>query len=196
MVYNAARLEGAARGLPEDGLVAVTWAGAALATSFVGLRCYARINEFQRLFPDDCWVISGLVVLLVNATLQTLQAHSLYYIVYSGAGLAPAGQELLDQGNVYVRYEIAIIGLFWTVTWCVKASFLALYWRLFDGSPDYRRLWWPVSVFTALAYVGCWFASVWTCHPPSTYFDFGKRISDQPCLSGSYALYRAMRKTY
>ena len=54
-----------------------------------------------------------------------------------------------------------IIGLFWTIVWSVKASFLALYYRLFDGLPHYLRIWWFVAVFTALAYVGCWIASVW-----------------------------------
>jgi hypothetical protein len=76
-------------------------------------------------------------------------------------------------GNIYVRYEFPIIGLMWTVLWCVKASLLALFWRLFDGLPQYRRMWWVVVVFVALSYVGCWIASAWTCHPPSTYFDFG-----------------------
>jgi hypothetical protein len=114
-----------------------------------------------------------LFFLLTQAILQTLQNHSLYYLIYASAGEVPAGKALLDQGNIYVRYQFVIIVLFWTVTWSVKYSFLALYYRLFNGLAIYRKIWWAVVIFAAMTYVGCWIASVWTCHPPSTYFDFG-----------------------
>ena len=175
---NAAELSGAAKGLPEHGLIAVAWAGFGLAAFFVAFRMYARITEAHKLFTDDYWMLTALLFLVINAILQTLQTPSLYYLVYVSVGRVPAGQALLDEGNIYVRYEFVVIAFFWTVTWCVKASFLALYWRLFDGLPGYRKIWWGVVVFTALAYVGCWIASVWTCHPPSTYFDFGKLIRE------------------
>ena len=113
------------------------------------------------------------VFLVCNGILQILQAHSLYYLVDAAAGRVSQGAELLVQGNIYVRYEFVIIAFFWTITWCVKASFLALYYRLFDGLPAYRRLWYGAVVFTVLGYIGCWMASVFTCHPPSTYFEFG-----------------------
>lgn len=171
---NQARLEGAARGLPPGGLIAVGWSGVALSCFFVGLRCYARLSESRRLFVDDYWMLAALLCLTTNAVLQTLQTHSLYYLIKASAGIVPAGEALLAEGNIYVRYEFVIIGLFWTVTWCVKGAFLSLYWRLFEGLPAYRKMWVVVVVFTVLSYVGCWIASAWTCHPPSTYFHFGK----------------------
>lgn len=173
-VPNQAKLQGAAKGLPSHGLIAVTWSGFALASAFVALRVYARISENRRLFTDDFWILAALGFLLVNAVLQTLQANSLYYLVFASAGRVPAGETLLAQGNLYVRYEFVVIALFWTVCWCVKASFLSLYWRLFDGLPTYRKMWWAVVLFAAGSYVGCWIASAWTCHPPSIYFDFGR----------------------
>ena len=111
--------------------------------------------------------------------------------VWTSIGKVPAGQPLLDNGNKYVHYEFVIIGLFWTILWCVKASFLALYYRLFDGLPKYRKAWWAVVIFTVGAYIGCWvsfrsyhttraqidtsqISSVWTCHPPANYFHFGQ----------------------
>ncbi|KIX06814.1 uncharacterized protein Z518_04790 [Rhinocladiella mackenziei CBS 650.93] len=170
----SARLTGAARGLSEGGLKAVAWAGVATAASFLSLRLFSRFREARRLFADDYWMVASFIVLTVNAVLQTLQTESLYYILYVSVGRIAAGEELITQGNIYVRYEFAIIGLMWTVLWCVKASFLALFWRLFEGLPPYKRLWWVVAVFSALAYAGCWIASAWTCHPPSTYFQFGQ----------------------
>ena len=192
MAENAAELAGAAQGLPPGGLIAVAWVGFAVAAMLVGLRLYARIVETRKLHSDDFWMLAALTFLLSNAILQTLQTDSLYYLVYVGAGRVPAGQPLLNNGNTYVRYEFAVIGIFWTVCWCVKASFLALYYRLFDGLPMYRKVWWCVAIFTALAYAGCWIASAWvrhnlpeatgirandlsqTCHPPSLYFTFGE----------------------
>lgn len=171
---NQARLEGAARGLTSDGLITVVWCGFALACSFVILRCYVRLTESRRLFSDDYWLLTALFLLAINGVLQTLQTPSLYYLIYASSGEVAAGKALIDEGNIYVRYQFVIIVLFWTITWSVKCSFLALYYRLFTGLAIYRKIWWAVVVFSALAYVGCWITSVWTCHPPSTYFDFGK----------------------
>ena len=168
-----APLNGAARHLDSAGLIAIAWAGAGVAALFVTLRCLARYAELRRLHVDDYWMILALVILTVNAVLSTLQSPSLYYLENVGVGNVPTGAPLLREGNIYVKYEFVIIGLFWTVLWCVKASFLALFYRLFDGLPGYRRWWWAVVVFASLAYVGCWIASVYTCHPPSTYFHFG-----------------------
>lgn len=170
---NQARLEGAARGLTPEALVTVTWSGFALAAGFVLLRCYVRLSESRRLYSDDYWLIAALTFLTTHAVLQTLQTPSLYYLIYAGSGEKPGGQALMDQGNIYVRYQFVIIALFWTITWSVKYCFLALYYRLFNGLAIYRRIWWAVAVFVALSYVGCWMLSVYTCHPPSTYFDFG-----------------------
>lgn len=152
----SARLTGASAGLSQAGLKAVAWVGVGVAAVLVGLRLYARLREARRFFTDDYWMIAALVVLTVNAILQTLQTESLYYILYVSVGRLPVDEELVRQGNTYVRYEFAIIGLMWTILWCVKASFLALFWRLFDGLPSYRRLWWMVVVFSFFAYVGCW----------------------------------------
>ena len=168
------QLVGAARHLNQGGLIAIAWAGVGLASVFVTARCLARYSELKRLHTDDYWMVTALFVLIVNAVLQTLQAPSLYYLVDVESGKVPPGEALIVQGNVYVRYEFTIIALFWTVLWCVKASFLSLFYRLFDGLPKYRRWWWAVVIFCALTYVGDWVASAYTCHPPSTYFQFGE----------------------
>jgi len=171
---NAARLEGAARGLTPTGLIAVAWSGWVLAATFVGLRCFVRITETRRLHTDDYWILVAFVLLTVNAILQTLQTPSLYYLIYASAGRVSLGEEMVVQGMRYTYFEFVIISLFWTITWSVKSSFLAMYWRLFDGLPNYRKVWIAVVVFAVGSYIGCWIASVWTCHPPSTYFKFGE----------------------
>ena len=181
---NEAELTGAARHLPEHGLIAIAWAGCGTAFVFLALRCYARWREAARLFFDDYWMMLAFTFLFCNAILQTLQAHSLYYLIDISAGRIAVGPELLVQGNIYVRYEFVIIAFFWSVTWSVKGSFLALYYRLFDGLPQYRRMWYVAVVFSICAYIGCWMASVWTCHPPSTYFQFGNDCPSPDNITG------------
>lgn len=178
---NEARLQGAARGLSPEGLIAVAWTGVGLATCFVLLRCYVRRTESRRLFSDDYWLLAAFTFLVTNAILQTLQTPSLYYLIRASSGQVPGGQALIDNGTIYVRYQFVLILLFWTITWSVKYSFLALYYRLFAGLAIYRTLWWAVVIFAALSYVGCWIGSIWTCHPPSTYFQFGTSISPPTC---------------
>lgn len=167
---------GIAKGLPEGGLIAVAWVGVALAGCFVVARTTIRFYTLSRLQIDDYWVYFAWAILCINALLTTLQAPHLYYVARAIAGLVPPDEKLLYHGNKYVRYEFPSIGLFWTVLWSVKASFLTLFWKLFEGLRGYKRWWWGVLVFTALTYVGCWIASGLNCHPPNLYFKFG-----EPC---------------
>ena len=165
-------------------------------------------------------------MLCVNALLQTIQTPYVYHVVRVRAGVEVAGDGFFGNGNAYLRYELAIMGLFWSILWSVcicfresisllwffrvetrhcqssrrcqipdldgiwyillhqimltfknlqvKASFLAFYWRLFDGLPRYRKWWTAVAVFAAASYVGCWIAIALTCHPASLHFNIGR----------------------
>lgn len=155
--------------LSVNGLIAVTWAGAGLGILFTSARIAIRIVYVKRLLADDYFMLLALALLITNAILQTLQAPHLYYMV-----LNMTGPDIVHHGLHYTYYEFAIIGVFWSVLWSVKGSFLALFWMISNGLPHYRRVWWATAVFAALTYIGCWIASVCTCHPPSNYFKFGR----------------------
>jgi hypothetical protein len=160
--------------LPQSGLIAITWAGAGLAGLFVAARTTIRIFKIEQLRTDDYLIYAAFIVLLINAVLQTLQTPSAYTVAQAEEGLIPFDDNLVDQGDMYMKYEFTIIGLFWTVLWLVKASFLAFFYPLFEGLIVYRRIWWGISIFSFLAFASCWISSVNTCHPVSTYFLFGK----------------------
>ncbi|KAJ5531710.1 hypothetical protein N7527_005103 [Penicillium freii] len=163
--------QGVVTKLSVNGLIAVTWVGAGLGILFTSARIAIRIVYVKRLLADDYFMLLALALLVMNAILQTLQAPHLYYVV-----LNMAGPDIVHHGLHYTYYEFAIIGIFWSVLWSVKASFLALFWIISNGLPRYRRVWWATTVFAALAYMGCWIASVCTCHPSSNYFKFGTRF--------------------
>ncbi|KAL4899837.1 hypothetical protein BDW74DRAFT_183325 [Aspergillus multicolor] len=164
---------GVATHLSEDSLVVITWVGAGLGVIFTVLRLAIRLSVMGRLLPDDYFILLALSFLIANAVLQTLQAPHLYYITFT-----PTGTDIVHHALMYTRYMFAIIGIFWSVLWSVKAAFLALFWAMTDHLPHYRRWWWAIVVFASGAYAGCWFASAWTCHPPSTYFQFAKCTKD------------------
>ncbi|KAL4971700.1 hypothetical protein BDW66DRAFT_155416 [Aspergillus desertorum] len=155
--------------LSEGGLVAVTWIGAGLGLLFTGFRLAIRLTRLKRLLADDYSILAALFFLISNAILQTLQAPHLYYMVQT-----PQDGDIVHHSVMYVHYEFVIIGLFWTILWSVKASFLMVFWTTTDHLPLYRRWWWAIVVFSFLAYVGCWLASALNCHPPSAYFKFGQ----------------------
>lgn len=160
--------KGVATQLPIQGFIGVIWAGAALGIVFTAIRIAIRLKLAKRLMIDDYLVLLALAFFVINAILQTLQAPHLYYMI-----LDVTGPDIVYHGEHYTYYEFAIIGIFWSVLWAVKASFLSLFWMMSEGLPIYRRLWWGITIFTVLAYCGCWFASAFNCHPASDYFKFG-----------------------
>ncbi|KAL4973675.1 hypothetical protein BDW66DRAFT_153628 [Aspergillus desertorum] len=162
---------GVATRLSEGNLVVITWVGAGLGTLFTVLRVAIRLTRMRRLLSDDYFILLSLSFLITNAVLQTLQIPHLYYII-----LSPTGSDIVPHALEYVHYMFAIIGLFWSVLWSVKAAFLALFWTMTNNLPHYRRWWAGIVIFTFGSYAGCWFASAFTCHPPSTYFKFAQCV--------------------
>ncbi|KAJ5362755.1 hypothetical protein N7541_003599 [Penicillium brevicompactum] len=158
--------------LPQNGLIGIAWGGAILGIIFTSARIAVRIRYMKRLLADDYFMLFALVLLIANAILHTLETPHLYYLA-----LNPTGIDIEHHVLHYLCYEFAISGIFWTILWSVKGSFLALFWMISDGLPVYRRAWWGVVVFACLAYVGCWVVLVNTCHPPASYFRYGPVMS-------------------
>ncbi|KAL4814518.1 hypothetical protein BDW67DRAFT_186715 [Aspergillus spinulosporus] len=162
---------GVATRLSEGDLIVITWVGAGLGALFTVLRVAIRLTRMRRLLPDDYFILLAFSFLITNAILQTIQMPHLYYII-----LHPTGSDIAPHALKYVHYMFAIIGLFWSVLWSVKAAFLALFWAMTNNLPHYRRWWLGIVIFTFGSYAGCWFASAFTCHPPSTYFKFAQCV--------------------
>ncbi|KAI9753686.1 MAG: hypothetical protein M4579_005038 [Chaenotheca gracillima] len=168
-----AKVHGVAGTLPPGGLIALGWAGVIVSAFFVAGRTWLRVTRVDRLHVSDYLVFAAFGVLVVNAILNSLLTDPLYYMMRAGAGLVPADERLMLEGNRYVRFEFASIGLFWTILWLVKFSYLFLFRRLHKGLPSYQKIWTAIGIFMVGAYIGCWVASIMDCHPPSAYFHFG-----------------------
>lgn len=171
--------------LSPAGFNAIIWTTVAITAIFVGGRFWVRLTRAGRLAWDDWLILAAWTFLMLNGILQTCQMPDIVNLIVNsrrqayfakiGVEMTIAGKyELFLRGNRFLKYEFTIIGFFWTVLWLVKASFLAFFYTLFEGLPKYRKAWWAVVVFSFLAYVGCWVASINNCHPPKNYFTLGK----------------------
>lgn len=182
--------------LHPDGFTAIIWTSVGVCAIFLAGRLYVRLTRAHRLGWDDAWMIAAWTFLMLNAVLQTVQMPDIVSLIINSNRLRVYAMNMLEmtpegsmeffiRGTRFMKYEFTIIGFFWTILWCVKASFLAFFYTLFEGLPKYRRAWWGIVVLTFLTYVGCWVASVSNCHPPSNYFTLGacNKPEDQAATS-------------
>ncbi|KAF5562306.1 hypothetical protein FPHYL_5738 [Fusarium phyllophilum] len=166
-----APLTGAARSVNRQGLVIIVWICFTIATLFVSLRLFVRWQQNRRFLADDYWITWAWLCTLTMAILQTEQMDSLWYMTYLQAGrVAYDAKELEFQRSQITRWQFPVIKMFWIILWSVKASFLALFYRLVQPFPVIRRCWYGVSVFAASALIVCIICSALTCSPPSNYF--------------------------
>lgn len=174
-----APLVGAASNINQTGLLAIIWTTFAVASLFVTLRLTVRWRQNRSFLADDYWIIWAWACLLTMAILQTQQMDALWYMTYLGAGrLPPIPEEIMAHKYQLTRWQFPIIKLFWVVLWSVKASFMAVFYRLVQPFPVLRKLWYAVAVITVLAFIGCVVSSALTCSPPSDYF-YGKCCPSQ-----------------
>jgi hypothetical protein len=166
-----APLFGAARNVDRYGLVVIIWVCFTIATLFVSLRLFVRWQQNRRFLADDCWIFFAWLCTLTMAILQTEQMDALWYMTHLQAGRIEFDpEEMLSQRYQLTKWQFPIIKMFWIVLWSVKASFLAIFFRLVQPFPIIRRLWYFVVFFAASALIVCIVCSALTCNTPSDYF--------------------------
>ncbi|KAK0741504.1 hypothetical protein B0T18DRAFT_330867 [Schizothecium vesticola] len=176
--------------LPHDSLLALIWTCFGVAFLMVVARTVTRLRYTQRrLTFEDYWIFLALASLLTLCILETIQLQSLFHITAVLTGAIPLSQELITFTEDYLRYEFAIIVLFWTVLWCVKASFLSLYFKLFRELIHYRHVWYFLSVFTLLAYAGCLITLSLSCGHISNFFKFGQCAKKEYIWASNLSVY-------
>ncbi|KAK5655194.1 hypothetical protein OQA88_6093 [Cercophora sp. LCS_1] len=176
--------------LPNRSLKALVWTCFGVAALLVAVRTITRLRyTVRRLTAEDYWVFLALASLLTLCILETIQLPSLYYITAVLAGNIPLSIELMTYTEDYLKYEFAIIILFWTVLWSVKASFLALYYKLFRELVLYRRVWYFLATFTFLAYAGCILTLCFSCGHISNFFKFGQCARPEYIWASNFSVY-------
>lgn len=75
--------------------------------------------------------------------------------------------------NVDLRINTANNFLFFSTIYTVKASFLALYWQIFEVSMRFRIAWILVSIYTAASFLASFLSVFWECVSPKHFLDAG-----------------------
>jgi len=176
--------------LPHRSLLALIWTCFGVAALLVGLRTITRLKfTVRRLTAEDYCMFAALAALLTLCVLETIQLPSLYHITAVLTGSIPLSLELITNTEDYLRLEFAIIILFWTVLWCVKASFLALYFKLFRELALYRRVWYLLASFTILAYGGCVITLCVSCGEITNFFKFNQCAKPEYIWASNLSVY-------
>jgi hypothetical protein len=138
----------------------------------VATRLVVRWHQNRKFLIDDYWIVLALLSLLTLCILQTIQNPVLWRGAewLAGTLIPQSAEELVYTQTELVRWTLPIVTVFWTVLWSVKASFLALFYRLVKPNVVLRRCWYAIAIFVGLSYVGLGVSTPFVCDPPSDYF--------------------------
>lgn len=135
--------------------IGVLWGATGLSFLFVLARTLARIYAFRHLWLDDAFAIGAWLMLLVQAITWMTQVDSMYLLFQLDAGKLMPTPEILKRLAQLERAECAILILFYTSLWAIKASFL-IFFRRIGGTDRSWLIWfWCVVGFVAATYFVC-----------------------------------------
>ncbi|EFQ97077.1 hypothetical protein MGYG_00120 [Nannizzia gypsea CBS 118893] len=143
-----------ARKIGRTELLASLWVGFGLATVLLASRFAIRLRLHRRLFWDD--VLAGLayISLLGHNILATIAVPTVYLLLHlyeNNQGLLMPG--LLEKFDMMTKLVFASNFCFRCCIYLVKASLLALLWRLFRSLPAFRRVWWAITIVTIMGFL-------------------------------------------
>ncbi|KAF3490802.1 uncharacterized protein GIQ15_00319 [Arthroderma uncinatum] len=143
-----------ARKIGRTELLVSIWTGFGIATLLLASRFAIRMRLHRRLFWDD--ILAGLayLFLLGHNILATLSAPTVYLLLHlyeNNQGLLMPG--VLRDIDHLAKLVFASNFLFRFCIYSVKASLLALLWRLFRSLPAFRRAWWVIAGVAVIGFL-------------------------------------------
>ncbi|KAF2638105.1 hypothetical protein P280DRAFT_91111 [Massarina eburnea CBS 473.64] len=158
--------------IPVEGLNAVAWIFTTLALLLTLGRFHIHWRKNRHFGWDDYFNGLALIFLLgFTITYQLfvpIEYNAELYALGLG-GKRPTHQDVaLDR-----KLNVANIVLFFCTIYAVKASFLALYWQMFEVSTKFRIAWILVSVYTVVSFLASFLAIFWNCGSPEHFLEDG-----------------------
>ncbi|KAJ5827337.1 hypothetical protein N7447_004100 [Penicillium robsamsonii] len=139
--------------VPESVFLVVLWTLTGVSLIFVVFRIYAQVASFRRLFLDDFLVVFAWAIMLTAAVIWQVEGKVLYDLYAISAGEKPFTLEFLPRYNTFMRFNAPFEILFYSALWCVKFSFMTLFYRI-SAKVKSLRIWWFVVLFcTAGVYI-------------------------------------------
>ncbi|KAK2734540.1 hypothetical protein FQN57_001645 [Myotisia sp. PD_48] len=140
-----------ASNIPKTTFVVTLWFFFALTTVLLICRLSIRLSLHRQVFWDDVFAITAYFMLLGQLVLVTVMTPQIYLLIDVYAGVTPPA-DYLDQITFMIKIMYAHSMLFTTCVYCVKASFLSLFWRLIRNLVNFRKAWWGTAIFCGLTY--------------------------------------------
>ncbi|EGD91714.2 hypothetical protein H112_00827 [Trichophyton rubrum D6] len=142
-----------ARKIGRNGLLISVWTLFAVTTLLLISRFAIRLRVHRQLFWDD--ILAGLayIFLLCHNILATLAAPTIYLLLdlfTDNHGFMQP--DILGKIDRLVKLVLSSNFLFRICIYLVKASLLALLWRLFRSLPKFRRAWLGIIVVTVIGF--------------------------------------------
>ncbi|QSS50670.1 hypothetical protein I7I53_11447 [Histoplasma capsulatum var. duboisii H88] len=140
-----ARVTGAG-GLSKRTLVLAEWPFFAICTVLMAIRLAFRLRFVRRLFWEDTFATFGYAFLLA------IDIVALYCIHHIEAyeTLVVESPRWHHHFNAMLKLSFTVDVLYNCIIYAIKASFLALMWRIFKNIPCFRRPWWVVTITTVV----------------------------------------------
>ncbi|KAF2732953.1 hypothetical protein EJ04DRAFT_440109 [Polyplosphaeria fusca] len=145
------------------------WTTTTIAILVTFARFYIRWTTRRRFQWDDLFHGFAIAFLITfTATWPTFGIHDY------NSGLYALGLTQIEPPPRTPREDrmnVANTLIFWCVIYSVKASFLALYWPIFEVSGRFRVAWRITASYTAISFVITLLWSFWLCGSPMNFLD-------------------------
>ncbi|DAA79418.1 TPA_exp: Uncharacterized protein A8136_0191 [Trichophyton benhamiae CBS 112371] len=136
--------------IPRIPLLIILWSFFALTTVVMIFRLAIRLWLQRRLFWDDAFAIAGYFGQVAQLVMVTIVSPLIYIHLQGFSGTRPPPEYGIKITKM-IRLVYAHNVVFTASLYCIKASFMALYWRLIQDLSDYRKAWWAVAVLCAVS---------------------------------------------
>ena len=142
------------------------------------LACFFTIGRFaihwhrrRRLAWDDFFNGVAMLFCLAFTATYHMFAPTEYNSQLAAMGIIPESEVKVGDPSLNARLNAANSLIFWCVIYTVKASFLALYWHIFEVSWKFRIAWAFAAVFTFISFTVTLMWGFWLCGIPKYFPD-------------------------
>lgn len=150
----------------------MAWTTTIIALLFTLGRFIIHYRNRKRLGWDD--ILNGIAAIFMLAFIGTWQSFvpAEYQAQLYSMGLSDA--KPVVHKELFQRFNLANAILFWCCIYSVKASFLALYWSIFEVSSGFRIAWVLSSIYIGASFVATILVRIWVCGHPKDVFNQSK----------------------
>lgn len=146
---------------------ALFWGLTALDILLTAGRFLMRWRMLKRIRIDD--IFNGLALLFLLVFMATWQQYvpAQYHEQEYAAGVRE-DPPLHYNPIAVLKIDSANLIVYWCTIYAVKASFLALYWEIFEVSKRFRIAWSALAIYIGLSFAVSFLSFFWHCGSPAT----------------------------